>query len=92
MGNREERPPEGRSRPASSEGVWYPRWFWPSFVTPATVVLLVLFVFPFYVIVGAAYIALPILDRAYGILPTKPPPPPDGGSGDDPPDIPTRDW
>lgn len=46
----------------------------------------------FYVIVGAAYIALPILDRAYGILPSKPASPPEGDSLGDSPDIPTRDW
>jgi spermidine/putrescine transport system permease protein len=51
--------PEGRRprrpRPAGGDGVWYPKWFWPSFVTPATLVLLVLFLFPFYVIVGVAF-------------------------------------
>lgn len=44
-----------RSRPERNEGVWYPRWFWPSFATPATLVLLILFVFPFYVILGVAF-------------------------------------
>jgi len=43
----------------------------------------------FYCIVGLVYIALPILDRAYGILPSKSgPPDPDLG---DTPEIPTRD-
>jgi spermidine/putrescine transport system permease protein len=36
-------------------GVWYPRWFWPSFATPATAWLLVLFVVPFYVIMSVAF-------------------------------------
>ena len=34
---------------------WYPRWFWPSFAAPATAYLLVLFVFPFYVIVCVTF-------------------------------------
>jgi ABC-type spermidine/putrescine transport system permease subunit I len=36
-------------------GVWYPRWFWPSFSAPATLWLLVLFVVPFYVILSVAF-------------------------------------
>jgi len=43
-----------RSR-SRDEGVWYPSWFWPSFTAPSTIVLLLLFVFPFYVIVGVAF-------------------------------------
>jgi ABC-type spermidine/putrescine transport system permease subunit I len=35
--------------------VWYPRWFWPSFATPASIYLTVFFVLPFYVIVSVAF-------------------------------------
>jgi ABC-type spermidine/putrescine transport system permease subunit I len=37
------------------EGVWYPRWFWPSFATPASLYLFVFFVLPLYVIVSIAF-------------------------------------
>ena len=43
------------SRATSRSGVWYPRWFWPSFATPATLWLLVFFVLPFYVILSVAF-------------------------------------
>jgi spermidine/putrescine transport system permease protein len=36
-------------------GVWYPRWFWPSFAAPATLWLIVLFAIPFYVIFAVAF-------------------------------------
>ncbi len=45
------------------EGIWYPRWFWPSFSLPATAWLLVLFVLPFYAIVS---VALGRLDPIFG--------------------------
>jgi spermidine/putrescine transport system permease protein len=35
--------------------VWYPRWFWPSFATPASCYLTVFFVLPLYVIVSVAF-------------------------------------
>ena len=47
-----------RSRRAAAsrdEGVWYPKWFWPAFVVPAAIVLVVLFLFPFYAILGVAF-------------------------------------
>ncbi|MBI3648708.1 MAG: ABC transporter permease [Actinobacteria bacterium] len=52
--------PKGRRRPDREEspeesGVWYPRWFWPSFASPGIVWLLVLFVLPFYVILAIAF-------------------------------------
>jgi ABC-type spermidine/putrescine transport system permease subunit I len=34
---------------------WYPRWYWPSFAMPATVFLLVFFVFPFFVVLAVAF-------------------------------------
>ncbi len=37
-----------------SAGAWFPRWFWPSFATPAIVWLLLFFVLPFYVILSVA--------------------------------------
>ena len=38
-----------------SAGAWFPRWFWPSFATPAIVWLLLFFVLPFYVILSVAF-------------------------------------
>jgi spermidine/putrescine transport system permease protein len=38
-----------------ASGVWYPRWYWPSFAAPATVWLAILFVLPFYVILSVAF-------------------------------------
>ena len=40
--------------PARS-GVWYPRWFWPSFTLPGAAWLAVFFVLPFYVVVSVAF-------------------------------------
>jgi ABC-type spermidine/putrescine transport system permease subunit I len=40
---------------ADAEGAWYPRWFWPMFVVPAALVLAVLFLFPFYAVIGVAF-------------------------------------
>lgn len=40
---------------ASRRGAWYPRWFWPSFATPATVFLLVFFVFAFYTTLAVTF-------------------------------------
>lgn len=36
-------------------GSWFPRWFWPSFATPATIWLLLFFVLPFYVVLSVAF-------------------------------------
>jgi spermidine/putrescine transport system permease protein len=45
-----------RDRQAAVEsGVWYPRWYWPSFASPATLWLLVMFVLPFYVVICVAF-------------------------------------
>ena len=50
------------SRQVSSSGTasrggssWYPRWYWPSFALPATLFLLVFFLFPFYVVLSVAF-------------------------------------
>ena len=43
-----------RSR-RETRGAWFPRWFWPSFATPASVWLLAFFVLPFYVILSVAF-------------------------------------
>jgi len=40
---------------AAERGAWYPRWFWPSFAAPASIYLLVFFVFPFYVVVAVTF-------------------------------------
>lgn len=39
-------------------GVWYPRWYWPSFITPGSITLLVFFVLPFYVVFSVAFGAI----------------------------------
>ena len=38
-----------------SSRAWSPRWFWPSFAAPATLYLLVFFVFPFYVVLAVTF-------------------------------------
>lgn len=48
------RPPTPNSWRVSSRG-WAPRWFWPSFAAPATLYLLVFFVFPFYVVLAVTF-------------------------------------
>jgi len=49
-----ERRTKRKRRERPDEGVWYPRWFWPSFAAPATLYLAIFFVLPFYVIVSVA--------------------------------------
>jgi spermidine/putrescine transport system permease protein len=44
-----------RGRRAKHDGVWYPRWFWPSFAAPGSIWLLVLFAVPFYVVLSVAF-------------------------------------
>jgi spermidine/putrescine transport system permease protein len=48
-----------RRRPGADaqqrSGVWYPKWYWPSFVAPGTIWLLVLFILPFYVVFSVAF-------------------------------------
>src|SRR6266496_1304589 len=38
-----------------STGVWYPRWYWPSFTVPGLIWLAVFFVLPFYVVLSVAF-------------------------------------
>ena len=40
---------------ANRTGARYPRWYWPSFATPASLWLLLLFVLPFYAILSVAF-------------------------------------
>lgn len=40
---------------ARQQGAWYPRWFWPSFATPAIVWQVVFFAASFYVILAVAF-------------------------------------
>jgi ABC-type spermidine/putrescine transport system permease subunit I len=40
---------------AAERGAWAPRWFWPTFAAPATIYLLVFFVFPFYVVLAVTF-------------------------------------
>jgi spermidine/putrescine transport system permease protein len=40
---------------AAPSGVWYPRWYWPSFTAPGLLWLAVLFVMPFYVVLSVAF-------------------------------------
>jgi ABC-type spermidine/putrescine transport system permease subunit I len=51
-----------RAAAREAGGTWFPRWLWPSFAAPASIYLLVFFVFPFYVILGVTFGTLdPIL-------------------------------
>ena len=36
-------------------GVWYPRWFWPSFAFPGILWLIFFFLLPFYVVLSIAF-------------------------------------
>jgi spermidine/putrescine transport system permease protein len=46
----------GRKAPKPERtGVWYPRWYWPSFAVPGTLWLLLFFLVPFYVILSVAF-------------------------------------
>jgi ABC-type spermidine/putrescine transport system permease subunit I len=40
---------------ARERGAWAPLWFWPSFSAPATLYLLVFFVFPFFVVLTVTF-------------------------------------
>ena len=40
---------------ARERGAWAPSWLWPSFAAPATIYLLVFFVFPFYVVLAVTF-------------------------------------
>jgi ABC-type spermidine/putrescine transport system permease subunit I len=57
--------PQGRQGARAERAAtrsWQPRWLWPAFAAPATLYLLVFFVFPFYVILGVTFGTLdPIL-------------------------------
>ncbi len=44
-----------RARVERNDGIRYPRFFWPSFSLPAIIVLLFLFVLPFYAIAAVAF-------------------------------------
>jgi spermidine/putrescine transport system permease protein len=52
----ERRAPPKRVRTGERKGgVWYPRWFWPSFASPGIVWLGFFFVLPFYVVLSIAF-------------------------------------
>jgi ABC-type spermidine/putrescine transport system permease subunit I len=36
-------------------GVWYPRWYWPSFTAPGLIWLAIFFILPFYVVLSVAF-------------------------------------
>jgi ABC-type spermidine/putrescine transport system permease subunit I len=40
---------------SGERGPWFPRWYWPSFSVPATIFLLVFFLFPFYVVLAITF-------------------------------------
>ena len=42
-------------RTSAGSTSWYPRWYWPSFAAPASLFLLVFFLFPFYVVIAIAF-------------------------------------
>jgi spermidine/putrescine transport system permease protein len=44
-----------RRAAAQHHGVWYPRWFWPSFSAPGVLWIAVLFLVPFYVVLSIAF-------------------------------------
>lgn len=44
-----------RRRRATDDGVWHPRWFWPSFTLPGIAWLTVLFLVPFYAVLAIAF-------------------------------------
>jgi ABC-type spermidine/putrescine transport system permease subunit I len=53
-----EQGPRRRTRSSRREnqgGVWYPRWYWPSFTFPGTLFLIFLFVLPLYVVISVAF-------------------------------------
>jgi len=45
----------GRTARAATSGVWYPRWYWPSFTLPGNLWLAAFFVLPFYVVLSVAF-------------------------------------
>lgn len=45
----------GARRDAADRDAWSNRWFWPSFSLPATIFLILFFVFPFYVVVAITF-------------------------------------
>jgi len=47
------RPKKGS--PAVTSGVWYPKWYWPSFATPGILWLVTFFILSFYVIFAVAF-------------------------------------
>jgi spermidine/putrescine transport system permease protein len=47
--------PSAAKGPEGPSGVWYPRWFWPSFAAPGIAWLAVLFVLPSYVVLSVAF-------------------------------------
>jgi spermidine/putrescine transport system permease protein len=50
------REPRRRGRAAASRsGVWYPRWYWPSFTAPGLLWLAIFFAVPFYVVLSVAF-------------------------------------
>lgn len=58
MLRRSERRSASKTKDRSAEskgGVWYPRWFWPSFAGPGILWLAVFFILPFYVVLSIAF-------------------------------------
>ena len=49
------RPSGSVTQPSREGGVWYPRWYWPSFLAPGVIWLAILFVLPFYVVFAVAF-------------------------------------
>ena len=47
--------PKRPRRAEQRSGVWYPRWYWPSFATPALLWLSIFFVLPIYTVVSLAF-------------------------------------
>ena len=49
------RRPRRRGQAETTSGVWYPRWYWPSFTFPGSLWLAVFFVLPFWVVLSVAF-------------------------------------
>jgi spermidine/putrescine transport system permease protein len=45
----------GKKGETARSGVWYPRWYWPSFTGPGLLWLGVFFLLPFYVVLSVAF-------------------------------------
>jgi ABC-type spermidine/putrescine transport system permease subunit I len=45
----------GKEAEEAESGVWYPKWYWPSFTGPGLIWLALFFLLPFYVVLSVAF-------------------------------------